>query len=249
MTVVAILQARASSTRLPGKVMLPLLDKPMLERQIERVLRSSTLNTLIIATSENASDDAVAALAKGLGLPCYRGSLDDVLDRFYQAALTVKPSHVVRLTGDCPLADPDVIDRVVQHHLESGADYTSNVCPPTYPDGLDVEVMTFSSLESAWRNAQLPSEREHVTSYIRKPEAGYKLENVEGEQDLSHCRWTVDEQEDFDFVSEVYRQLYAQKPCFTTKDVLTLIEEKPELASINQNFERNEGYTKSLLKD
>ncbi|PAR27115.1 cytidylyltransferase domain-containing protein [Vibrio metoecus] len=249
MTVVAILQARASSTRLPGKVLLPILDKAMLERQIERVLRCKTLNSLIIATSENSSDDAIAELAKGLDLACYRGSLDDVLDRFYQAALIVKPSHIVRLTGDCPLADSEVIDRVVEHHIKSGVDYTSNVCPPTYPDGLDVEVMTFASLESAWNNAQLPSEREHVTSYIRKPDAGYKLENVKNKEDLSHLRWTVDEQEDFNFVSEVYRQLYTLNPLFTTEDVLKLIEIQPEIASINQKFERNEGYTQSLLKD
>jgi len=249
MSIVAILQARASSSRLPNKVLKPILGIPMLQHQIERVSRSKLIDQLVVATSVEPSDDELAALLGRLGVRVYRGSLDDVLDRFYHAALGLKPSHVVRLTGDCPLMDPEVIDDVIAHHLNTSADYTSNVSPPSFPDGLDVEVMTLSTLERAWNCANLASDREHVTSYIRKETSGFLVQNIENKQDLSALRWTVDELADFDFVSEVYAHLYQDNPEFSMLDILNLLVAKPELGAINQGYMRNEGYFKSLLKD
>lgn len=249
MSIVAILQARASSSRLPNKVLKPILGIPMLQHQIERVSRSKLIDQLVVATSVEPSDDELSALLGRLGVRVYRGSLDDVLDRFYHAALDLKPSHVVRLTGDCPLMDPEVIDDVITHHLNTSADYTSNVSPPSFPDGLDVEVMTLSTLERAWNSANLASDREHVTSYIRKEASGFLVQNIENKQDLSALRWTVDELADFDFVSEVYAHLYQDNPEFSMLDILNLLVAKPELGAINQGYMRNEGYFKSLLKD
>lgn len=249
MSVIAILQARVSSSRLPGKVLRPILGTPMLQHQIERVSRCKNIDQLVIATSDQESDDAIEALAKKLGIECYRGSLDDVLDRFYQAAVKRKPQHIVRLTGDCPLIDPQVIDKTIAHHLDTGADYTSNTSPPTYPDGLDVEVITFKALKQAWQEAKLTSEREHVTPYIRKQDALFHLENVVNDIDLSHLRWTVDELEDFNFVNEIYKRLHDIKPHFITEDVLDVIEGDQSLMDINKHFIRNEGYKVSLDKE
>lgn len=249
MSIVAILQARASSSRLPNKVLKPILGMPMLQHQIERVSRSKLIDQLVVATSAESSDDELAELVGRLGVRVYRGSLDDVLDRFYQAALELKPSHVVRLTGDCPLMDPAVIDGVIAYHLKTAADYTSNVSPPSFPDGLDVEVMTLATLERTWHDAILASDREHVTSYVRKETSDFFVQNFENRQDLSALRWTVDELNDFDFISEIYAHLYRDNPEFNMMDILNLLVAKPELGAINQGYMRNEGYFKSLLKD
>lgn len=249
MKIVVILQARASSSRLPQKVLRPILDAPMLQRQIERVQRSKLIDQLIVATSVERSDDAIEALCGQLDVHCFRGSLDDVLDRFYQAAKTCQPDHVVRLTGDCPLIDPEVIDKVLKLHLDEGVDYTSNGAPPTYPDGLDVEVMTFRALQQAWTEASLKSEREHVTPYMRKPNSGLSHCNVTNDVDLSHLRWTVDEPEDLEFVVRIYENLYEKNPCFGSSEVMSFLEEQPEMMQINQGFVRNEGYQRSLAND
>ena len=194
MTVLAILQARVTSTRLPNKVLAPILGQPMLARQIERLRRATTLDTLVVATSDDASDDPLAAMCAAIGVPWHRGSLNDVLARFQGACAVFGPAdHVVRLTGDCPLADPAVIDAVVRHHLASGADYTANAIQPSWPDGLDVEVMRSAVLQRAFDEARLPSEREHVTPYIHKHPEWFSIGHVKGDQDLSCLRWTVDE--------------------------------------------------------
>ncbi len=248
--VLAILQARVSSSRLPSKVLAPILGQAMLVRQIERLHRAETIDRLVIATSDHVTDDPLAELCAGSGVACHRGSLDDVLARFCGAYVAFGPArHVVRLTGDCPLADPTVIDRVVRHHMASGADYTTNAVQPTWPDGLDVEVMRSEVLQRARAEARLPSEREHVTPYIHKHPEWFRVEHVRGERDLSMLRWTVDEPADLAFVTEVYQALYPQNPTFTTDDVLGLLECRPELAQINGNFLRNEGYAKSLAAD
>lgn len=250
MTVLAILQARTSSSRLPGKVLAPILGEAMLARQIERLRRSTTLDKLVVATSESASDDALAAMCARLGLPCFRGSLDDVLARFHGAYLAHGPAdHVVRLTGDCPLADPDIVDLVVRAHLESGADYTTNAIRPTWPDGLDVEVMRSEILQRAHLQARLPSEREHVTPYIHKHPEWFRIKHVEAAVDLSSMRWTVDEPADLAFVTEVYAALYPQNPAFDTAAIVSLLERRPELAALNGQFLRNEGYAASLAAD
>lgn len=250
MMIIAVLQARFSSSRLPGKVMKDLLGEPMLYRQIERVSRSKHIVRLIIATSNDPSDNSVEKMCRDKGVHSFRGDLDDVLDRFYRAAEPFAPDHVVRLTGDCPLIDPDVIDSIVELHLAESNDYTSNTMLPTFPDGLDAEIMTWSALTIAWKNASLLSEREHVTPFIHKHPERFRLGNFKrADGDLSHLRWTVDEPEDFLFVHRVYKALYPNNPAFTTDDVLNLLQEHPEFETINNTFERNEGYAKSMKTD
>lgn len=245
----AILQARCSSSRLPGKVLKPILGEPMIARQIERLRRSQRISRLLVATSTEASDDPLDTLCRTLGIPCFRGALDDVLDRFYQAALVAPSEHLLRLTGDCPLTDPEVIDGCIEFHLAGDYDYSTNALQETFPDGLDVEVFRFSCLENAWKEAQLPSEREHVTPFIHRRPERYRIGHYRQARDLSWLRWTVDRPEDFQLIEAIYNALYPNNPAFTTADVLTLLTRCPELTGINADLTRNEGYLKSLLAD
>jgi spore coat polysaccharide biosynthesis protein SpsF (cytidylyltransferase family) len=239
--VVAVLQARMSSTRLPGKVLKPILGLPMLARQLERLRRCAALDELVVATSDRPDDDPVADLCAVEGVACFRGSLNDVLDRFYQCAKAHGADHVVRLTGDCPLSDPRMVDELVRFYLERDLDYAANCRPPTLPDGLDAEVFTFAALEAAWREADEPFAREHVVPFIiRRPER-FRMGNWAWPEDLSGLRWTVDEPEDLAFVTLVYEALYPDKPDFGFQDVLDLLQRRPELADLNRRFERNEG--------
>ncbi len=248
--ILGILQARTSSSRLPGKVLKPILGMAMLAHQIERVLRSCLIDKLVVATSNDQSDDPVEQLCREMNVDCFRGSLDNVLDRYYQCAVNYNPETIVRLTGDCPLADPVVIDGAIQYFLDNSLDYVTNGgAKPTFPDGLDVEVFTFEALKSAWKNAILPSEKEHVTQYINKRTDIFKNRIYKGKVDLSGLRWTVDEPRDFEFVTRIYEELYPKNPEFTTEDILKLLERRPELSLINSGIERNEGLRKSLLQD
>lgn len=248
--ILGILQARSSSTRLPRKVLLPILGRPMLELQIERAKRSYRIHRLVLATSTDASDDAVAAVAASAGIECSRGSLNDVLDRFYQAARHLAPEYVVRMTGDCPLIDPAVINQTIAFCLDGGYDYASNALTPTFPDGLDVEVFRFSALEAAWREAALPSQREHVTLFINQAPERFRIGNyAHAGGDLSHLRWTVDEPEDLDLVTRIYEALYPKNPAFLMEDILVLLERDPTLMKINARFQRDEGLQRSLSQD
>jgi spore coat polysaccharide biosynthesis protein SpsF (cytidylyltransferase family) len=247
--ILAVLQARMTSTRLPGKVLMPILGEPMLFRQIERVNRCGAFDALVVATSNEPTDDALAAACKARGIDVARGSRDDVLDRFMTAAAPYKPDTVVRLTGDCPLADPGVIARVIDLFRTSACDYASNVIPPTFPDGLDVEVVRFQALARAHAEAKLPSEREHVMPYIRNHPEIFKIANYAETPDRSNLRWTVDEPADFAFVSRVYGELYPANPAFTTQDILDLIARNPAIGDINASLERNAGFQKSLAAD
>jgi len=217
--IVAVLQARMSSSRLPGKVMKPILGMPMVGRQIERLRRARGLDRLVLATSDQDDDTPLADYAASLGVPVHRGSLNDVLDRFHGAAQAYRASHVVRLTADCPLADWTVIDDCVARHLETGADCTSNVKVRSYPDGLDVEVVCFSALDAAWREAEPGPDREHVTPFIYQRPDRFRLEHLVQEPNLEHVRWTVDTPEDFAFVTEAYEALYPLNPAFSTADI------------------------------
>lgn len=249
MNVLALLQARVSSTRLPGKVLKPILDVPMILRQVERIQMAKSIDKLVVATSNDSSDDALEMLCRKNNISCFRGSLNDVLDRFYRAAVEYKPLHVVRLTGDCPLIDPTIIDQVIHLHLTQNNDYTSNNHPPTFPDGLDVEVVKFSCLEVAAREATRSSEREHVTPFFYTHPERFKVENYAGREDLSALRWTVDESEDLALVEAIYSALYPVNPMFKMPDVLALLKTRPALAKLNSKFTRNEGYKKSLARD
>lgn len=247
--ILAVLQARVSSTRLPGKVLRKILGAPMILRQIERVQRARSIGRLLMATSTDPADDPLALLCMENDVACFRGSLDDVLDRFYQAVRSHRPEHVVRLTGDCPLADPTLIDHVVGTHVAGGFDYTSNTIPPTYPDGLDIEVIRYSCLEEACREALLSSEREHVTTFLYGKPDRYRIGAVRNAVDLSDLRWTVDEPDDFELVRTIYEALYPENPAFTTEDILGLLERIPALKTWNVRHARNEGYEKSLKED
>ncbi len=236
MKIIAILQARMGSSRLPGKVLREILGRPMLALQIERVRRSGLIDGLIVATSDGDDDQPIADLCRRLNVPCFRGSLDDVLDRYYQAARKFDADHVVRLTGDCPLADGTVIDRAVEQHLAGGHDFTSNTLRRTWPQGLDVEVVSFESLQDAWRNAGDGFEREHVLPYIwRRPER-FSLGSVVNRPDLSGKRWTVDEQADFDMIKGVYEGLYRRDPRFTTADILDFLAARPDIEKLNSGL-------------
>lgn len=221
----------------------------MIARQLERLRRVRQIDDLLVATSTDSSDDRLAEVCAEEGVPCFRGELDDVLSRFYHAALPYRPKYVVRLTGDCPLADPELIDRMITFFLSGDYDYCSNCLEPSYPDGLDAEIFSFSCLERSFAEAVLPSHREHVTPFINQQPERFKLACLKNGTDLSHFRWTVDEPADFQLVTEVYEALYPQEPTFGMKEILGLLEEKPQLCSLNGSFKRNEGFQKSLEKD
>lgn len=245
----AVLQARISSSRLPRKVLLPILGKAMLLRQVERITRSREIDRLVVATSTDPSDAELASLCEAAGISCFRGNLTDVLDRFVHAARPHRPKTVVRLTGDCPLTDPEVIDEVIRFFDAGGYDYVSNIRPPTFPDGLDVEVMRFACLEEAGLEAVLPSEREHVTPFLRLRPERYRVGNVARPVDLSHLRWTVDEPQDLEFVRQVYERLYPAKTDFTMHDVMHLIKQEPAIEALNALSSRKEALEKARRAD
>lgn len=248
MTTIAIIQARLGSTRLPGKVLLDLEGKTVLEHVIERVKASELINDVVVATTIRKEDLRIIKLCAGLGISVYCGSVDDVLDRYYQAARLFKADHIVRITSDCPLMDPMVIDEVIALHIREKADYTSNTIKETYPDGEDVEVFTFDALKKAWKNANLASEREHVTPYLRKNPA-FKKASLEFKKDLSHKRWTLDNPEDYEFIKLIYKNLYNKTQLFGMDEILKFIDKNPEVEKINKSILRNEGYLKSLKED
>jgi spore coat polysaccharide biosynthesis protein SpsF len=247
--ILAILQARLSSSRLPGKVLKPILGMPMLVLQIQRIKRVTLINNLLVATSKEHADNSIDEICKVNGVDCFRGELNDVLDRYFQAASPYSPEHIVRLTGDCPLADPILIDEVIEFYLSGNFDYVSNALYPTYPDGLDVEIFRFSCLQQAWKEAKLPSQREHVTSFIHQQPERFKIGNYNNLTDCSHLRWTVDEQLDFDVISKIYESLYPENPEFTTSEILRFLDQNPELKTLNTCYQRNQGFQKSLRKD
>ena len=230
----AILQARMSSTRLPGKVMRPLAGRPMIERQIERLRPCATLDRLIVATSDDASDDPLAEHLAGMGVEVFRGSLHDVLDRYVGAARACGARGViVRLTADCPLADPEVIDDCVRLRAERDVDYASNGLRRTYPRGLDVEAFNVEALLAAHREAADPYDREHVTPFLYRRPDRYRLGNVKSPDNHGEMRWTVDTEADFRMVDAVYRELLSPNKTFGYADILDLLARRPDIAAIN----------------
>lgn len=215
-----------SSTRLPGKVFREIKGEPMVMHQIARIRQMTTLSEVVVATSVESSDDELAKFLTEHGVAVFRGPLNDVAARFLGAMDEHPAEVVVRLTADCPLIDPDVVDAVVLRHLESGADYTSNVIDRTYPRGLDCEAFTPSVLRDLYDSGMTDYEKEHVTVGIYSRPEKYRLENVAGEVDLSDLRWTVDTPEDFEFAKWVYDNL--EGSLFTTADILALLEANPD---------------------
>lgn len=235
----AIVQARSTSTRLPGKVLLPLGGEPMVLRQLERIGRATALDGIVVATSDDPSDDDLAITLADAGYDYVRGPLDDVLGRFIVALDEYQPDVVVRLTADCPLISPAVIDLVVEHFHASTADYVSNTMQPTYPDGLDVEVTTESALREVAGVSTDAHEREHVTLGIYRQTDRFSIENFADPtgRDNSHLRWTVDNHDDFNFVMKVYQELLPAE--FEYEDVLALLAERPELTRTSADAPRN----------
>ena len=231
--IVAILQARMSSNRLPGKVLKPILGKPMLQRQIDRLRRSERVDQLVVATSVEPSDDPIETLCDRIGQPCFRGQLENVLDRYYHVAKAWRAEHVVRVTGDCPLIDPSLVDDVIEHHLVYELDYSSNCIEPTFPKGLDTEVFRFQCLEQAWLEASDAYDIEHVTPFLWRQPNRFQQGEFRDEVDRGHFRWTVDYPLDFEFAKCVYESLYPSCPTFTRHDIFELLARCPALARIN----------------
>ncbi len=229
-----ILQARMSSSRLPGKVLADLVGAPMILRQIERLNRARHLGRIVVATSDQASDDGLAACLDKAGVAVFRGGLDDVLARFVGAMDAFGATGtVVRLTADCPLADPLVIDETLALHAVSGADYTSNTpARRSFPKGLDVEVFKAEALRAAAAETDDPYDREHVTPFLyRRPER-FRIAGLEQVSDEGEVRWTVDRPDDLDFVRAVYAGLYGRDPAFTSDDVRTFVRGRPDLIDL-----------------
>jgi len=242
--ITAIIQARMQSTRLPNKVLLPLGG--ILENVVGRVNQAKEIGQVIVATSSETPDDAIAKLCEEKEIKYFRGSLEDVLDRFYQAAKKFKAEHICRVTADCPLIDPAVIDEAAKQYREGGYDYVSNSHPiATYPDGFDTWVFSFAALEKSWQEAKLPSEREHVTSYIWNHPEKFKNFNVKNNVDLSDYRLTIDEERDY----EALKIIVGQVKDLTMENIVKFLDEHKEVKKINAPIERDEGYRKSLEQD
>jgi len=243
-----IIQARMGSTRLPGKI-LKKVDKdiPSLQYTINQLKFSKNIDKIVIATTDLAEDDVIETFVKKQNLDCFRGNAENVLDRYYQCAKKFRFDGIVRITADCPLIDPFITDQVIQVFIDSGCDYVPNVFPRTFPDGLETEVIRFSSLEIAWKNAKLPSEKEHVTSYFKNNKEKFRIKNVENDINLSDLRWTLDYEEDLQLIQEIIKKI--KKNPIQMKDVLELFAREPNLLQINKNHAPNEGYQKSLEED
>lgn len=242
MKAIAIVQARMGSTRLPGKVMRELCGRTVLAHVIERV-QASRLDGVVVATTALPRDDVIAGAAERAGADVFRGSEDDVLDRYFQAATRFDADPVVRITSDCPLIDPSVVRQIVDRfrlmrNSDKKPDYLSNTLERTYPIGLDTEVFTYTALHRAWREAQKSHEREHVTPFIYQHPSLFRIAQFKNDKDLSELRWTLDTPEDFEFIREVYAALWRPDEIFQTAAVLALLEQRPELQRINAHVKQ-----------
>jgi len=236
---IAIVQARMGSTRLPGKVLADLCGAPVLQRQLERVRRATSLDRVVVATSTDETDLPIVELCESLDVPCFRGDLNDVLARFLGAINELNPEVVVRITADCPLISPSVIDSIVHSFFESDCDYLSNTLDPTFPDGVDVEVVRVRALRALARLDTDIHEREHVTLGIyRRPEQ-FVVRNFTGDPDLSNLRWTVDSPEDLEFVRWVYTKLFYTNPKFDFAEILELLGENIGKSRTDSDSRRN----------
>jgi spore coat polysaccharide biosynthesis protein SpsF len=233
---VAIVQARMGSSRLPGKVLKMLSGEPMLARVVKRVSRSHRVDKVLVATTTEQRDDALADWCAGSGWSCFRGSEHDVLDRYYHAAKGAGAEVIVRITSDCPLIDPEIISAVVEGLELQGSDYCSNVFPRTYPRGLDVEAFTFSALETAWREDRNPEWREHVTQFIVRHPERFAITNLNYDDDCSAFRWTVDTPEDFALMEKICAHFPSDD--FSWRGVLAVVERHPDWTAINQHIEQ-----------
>jgi spore coat polysaccharide biosynthesis protein SpsF (cytidylyltransferase family) len=251
MKVLAITQARYGSTRLPAKILKEVNGMTLLELHLRRILQSKMISKLKVATTDEEGSRFIIDVCNKVGVEYHQGSVDDVLDRFYQTALPEKPDYVVRVTSDCPLIDPEIMDQIIKVCIEGNYDYASNTLIPTYPDGMDVEVFTFSALETAWKDARLLSEHEHVTPYIKNNSSVmggsiFNSFNVVNDTDQSSLRITVDEQRDFEVIKALIENVGIDKHC---ADYVAFLDAHKDVKDINASIMRNEGYAKSLAND
>lgn len=248
--VVTVVQARCGSTRLPGKVQLPLGGQTVLERLLERVQRAQLCGAVVLATTPNPEDDRLEVLARRAGVVCYRGHETDLLDRHYQAARRLDARHVVKIPSDCPLIDPAVIDRVLATYLDAGCfDYVSNLHPATYPDGNDVEVASIAALETAWREATAPADREHTTPFLWQRPERFRIGNVRWETGVdcsaSH-RLVLDYREDYDVIRLVFDGLHDADPRFGVSAVVEFLDAHPEVATLNVHRRGDSWYSRAV---
>jgi spore coat polysaccharide biosynthesis protein SpsF len=244
MKIVAIIQARMGATRLPGKVLMDVAGKPVLGHVINRVSLAKTVDQVVVATTDRPGDDAVARYCRDSGVSLFRGSEGDVLDRYYRCAKAHNADHIVRITADCPLHDPAVIDYVDDEYLKVGCDYATNAIEYTFPEGFDIEIFSMAALEKAWTEARLPSEREHVTPYIRKH---CRVRNVRAPKPYPVYQCSIDRPADLEFVRRIYAGI--GREMFGVDDVVAFLNDHPDVLAINQGAVINEGYLKSLKED
>ncbi len=251
MSTIVVTQARSGSTRLPNKVLLKVKDKTLLQIHIDRIKRAKLVDDIYIATTTEIGDDVIANLAENLKVKYHRGSEDDVLDRFYQTVKDIRPDFIVRLTSDCPLIDPKLLDEVIVEAKKLNVDYYANIIEERFPDGQDIEVFKFSALKKAWKEAKLSSDREHVTPYIRN-NSTYKGGNLftssnhNLKDNYNHVRLTVDEPQDLEVIKEIVKDLGLDKDWKTYADYYL---ENEKVRSLNNSIARNEGYQKSISKE
>jgi len=242
-----IIQARMGSSRLPGKVLESVTEnKTVLECVIDQLSHSKLISNIVVATSEKTIDDPIEELLQKKNIKCFRGNELDVLDRYYQCAKIHSIPIIVRIPADKPLIDPYFVDMIIKKFLESNIDYISTFNPPSFPRGSEVEIFTFSSLENTWKNASLPSEREHVTPYFYKTKK-FKIMNYSNNEDLSDIRYAVDRFEDLVLVKQIFKKI--NKTPILMENILKLLRDEPSLLKINEKADHDEGYKKSLLED
>jgi spore coat polysaccharide biosynthesis protein SpsF len=243
-----IIQARMNSTRLPGKVLLMVKSRPLLSYLIERLGFCKSIGEIVLATTINPSDNPIADFAKEKGLLLYRGSENDVLDRYYQASSAFQCQHIMRITADCPLIDPGICDRVAEYYLHEDFDYV--VTGPSFAEGVDCEIFSFQALKTAWERANLKSEREHVTLFFLNHPEIFRSLQIENETDDSRYRITVDQPEDFQLVKLLLEALYQdQASCFTIAGIKAYLNRNPDILAINRDVIRNEGLLRSRQED
>ena len=249
--IVAIIQARMGSSRLPGKIMLKTCGKTFLEHVIDRTAQSKTLDKTVIVTSLNKDDDIIEDFCKKKNISCFRGSENDVLSRYKMAADKTQADIIIRLTSDTPLLHSAIIDKVVQAYVNNNYDFVSNCfpLPRTYPDGMNVEVFSKKILDEMYNNAKKPSEREHVTLFVLFQPEKYKIFRVDYERDVSKYRFNLDYELDYELLKTIFEKLYFRDPNFTMEDVIRLLEDNPSIYQLNSEIKPFEGMLKSLIED
>ena len=242
MKIVAIIQARINSSRLPNKVLHDLSGKSLLEHVVLRLKPSKKINKIVVATTTRLHDDQIEDLCKRLEIDCYRGSETNVLERYFEASELFKADIIIRITADDPFKDYRIIDNAIDILIEKKLDFVCNNNPPTFPEGLDVEVITFEALKNSYLNATTDFQREHVTQYIHQNQSKYKIYNIQNASNLSDYRWTIDTLEDLTFARKVYDKLYVSNKIFLTEQILALLQNEPVLKLINANVAKSDMY-------